>query len=1149
MNYRRRLISSAALAAVTALVFSLPHLIPQSVIVSLLTRQLSRHFPGRIEVQSCSLHWSGGVRCEGVRYTDDLRAIRLQLPRIATDKGLLTLLLAPQYLGEIILDKPTLVFLPPGNGANTAQDDNPPPPPDDRRQSPASWWEQRSLRFKLQDGQILAERASGPSVRAVARKLNLSGDLSLGTINYVLDFQSGQTVGRFHAQGFLDLPVAGQPFFASLVSRSILDVRSMEIEPILELAASRFAKVPRGSGLLNGACRLRMAGIDNLEVEGLTSLNGLELSGGFLGDDRPRLQQVRLKFEGSKRPAEGWRLSQLELQSEPLNFSAHGLLDRQRIDFNGRGEADLAQLATGLPHLFAIHQQTTIHQGKLKVAFQADGEPDRINLKADCDTERLGLTQAGRPYAWDKPLSLHAAAVLRPVGLEVRRLHFQAPFLTVEGEDGPGGFALRATAELDHLCSELDKIFALDLHAKGRLKLVLDSNRIAQDQLRLTTALTIDDFAMDFSGQPLLPVHPFSVRGELIGRPWFLPWSGLQSLHLAADGWPGSFSLDADQTHGAETENCRLRTTLDLARLEQVARIARGQDNDLRVQGQLQVDTRGGWREADLQLRQLKGRLTDFALVANGSPMIREPQIALGLERGPLYRGLLNLGQLQVIQGDRVIVTPEPAFCRIDLQPFALDLRHLRLRAPETVLDVQGRLGRRRDGGNTPMLEIRGRGGLPLLATWWQRQGWLDGRIDAQGQAEAALIMHPAFADRPQSTQFSMTVQDLSIKQGSNPLYDDPKVVLDLELQPAEGDATTTKIPRLTVHSSLFSFSGAGLAHRRETTPLLDLQGALHPRTAAVAQMMHSLVPGEVLVKEARPGNTLLSIPLHFPVDINQVTLSGQLPLEGLRYRGIALPALQVPVDLNRGVLGMRIEGGSNGGRVSLHPQWRPEGRNLVLGLEPDSQVLRQLPITGPVADGLLPLFPPFGCLVEATGTIGLSVTRFSLPVGENEKKRRPDFAVVIDLEKARPLARQALKQVLETAGLGDRSLRFQERALICEGWNGSVTCAPLRLGMGGEGITLSGSRRRNGTLDYRVALPVTEQLARRAGVTVYGNFTAVADISGTQAAPVFDQARFFRGLAGQITDGLPKPLAEHEGRAGSPRNGVAPAVQPPGNN
>ena len=97
----------------------------------------------------------------------------------------------------------------------------------------------------------------------------------------------------------------------------------------------------------------------------------------------------------------------------------------------------------------------------------------------------------------------------------------------------------------------------------------------------------------------------------------------------------------------------------------------------------------------------------------------------------------------------------------------------------------------------------------------------------------ATLIVHPATADRPQSTEFTLQVKDLSLKEGNTRFHNDPKVALEVELQPGDRESQVTKIRRLKLLDSRFSFAGAGVLHSREGLPSLDLQGEVHPRAAA----------------------------------------------------------------------------------------------------------------------------------------------------------------------------------------------------------------------------------------------------------------------------------------------------------------------------
>jgi hypothetical protein len=253
------LIATVVVLAIPALVFGLPLLLSRSSLVVGLAEKIHPRLQGRIQVQSCSFHWLGGISCDGVQYRDPQLNLEVHLPRVRSNKGLLTLVLAPHYLGELTVERPKLVFHP---RTGLAQVDSPPaasnPLPQNANQRPVSWWERWRLQLNLQGGRVVAAQSDGTSARVLAREVNLQAGLAQGTVTYALAFRGQEAHGHFRAQGFVNLPNPGQPFFPSLVSRSTLDIAHLEIEPLLELAAARMPRIPRGKGVLDAACRLHV---------------------------------------------------------------------------------------------------------------------------------------------------------------------------------------------------------------------------------------------------------------------------------------------------------------------------------------------------------------------------------------------------------------------------------------------------------------------------------------------------------------------------------------------------------------------------------------------------------------------------------------------------------------------------------------------------------------------------------------------------------------------------------------------------------------------------------------------------------------------------------------------------------------------------
>jgi hypothetical protein len=1131
LKQRRHLITMAVVFAVLALVVGLPSLLSRPMVQVSLMELVEPRLKGRVQLQSCSISWLQGISWTGVRYRDPRHHLEVHLPKVHTDKGLLTLALAPQYLGALTLEQPTLIFLA-SSGHDVAAAGpslSEPRESGSSGQQAVSWWERWRLQLHLQGGRIVADQGAGASERVLARDVGLAAALDQGSITYRLHFRSEQAGGHFRAQGFVNLPNPGQPFFSSLISQSTLDIEQLELEPLLTLAATRMAGIPRGKGVLNAACRLSSAGGEHLDVEGQATLHEVELTGGVLGEDHPALDEFNFRFQASRRPAEGWQLTALEVQSQPLSFSARGVVDRKRADFNGNGMLDLAQLASQLPQLLAIHGKTTVHQGRLHLGLQATGPLESLRLKADCTTDRLVITHDDRPYSWSTPLVVQIAATLVGRGIGSAELEVRAPFLTMTGEGTREDFSLRTTADLAPLFEELGKIFSLGLRAGGRLDFTL-TTRSQADKIRIATRMNIDGFLLSRNQQLLIPASPLSLEVEAVGEPWFTFENDLHALRINATGWPGTIFLDADNLQAGDQDtaaarNCRIRSRLDVERLTAIRQFFSEQPMGVRTEGTIELEALGRWRRQHAEIDRLRGSITDFVLLDDLTPVFQEAQVDVGLDGGPLSRGLLAVGELVVVEAGRDIPPPEPAFCRIDLKQSALVIRNLRLRSDRGVLVGYWRGQPQPDQPAQPSLELQGLGDLASLTAWAGKRGWLAPGLSLGGEAQVVLTRRILPESGLGETDLKADIQDFTVVKGTTPLMTDPRVHLALGLSPKRGDKGGVGITDLTLRTSRFTIAGTGVAHMDEHPLRIEVQGDVQPTAAALASLAAEFLPGKLNVRSAVQGSVLVSAPLRLPVDLQRITLAGRFAVQSLEYRGVPVQDVTFVPELDRDQLRLPITGRIAGGQVALQPQWNWSKGPGLLTLPPESQVLLEVPVDQALTTGLLHLLPPLGCLVQASGTISLQSRRFSLPMAR--RSGQADFAVVIDLHSARPKAVHALQDILALAGLAGQPLRFQERELICEGWAGSITCAPLRLAAGERELTITGSMQRNGTLAYRIQLPVTEELTRAAGVSVYGRFTVNAEVSGTRAAPLFDRGAFLDGLAAQLVADLPRPWAE----------------------
>jgi hypothetical protein len=1098
----------AALLALLPSLLSLPSFAP------LVLAWVDRRLPGDLETESFSLGWLQGLRCENLRYRDPVLGLQLRLPALASDKGLLALLLAPSYLGEITIDQPTLVVLPPQAG-----------PDSDRGVAPARtggghapWWERRTLRLKVNQGRVVDQ---GPeSGREIARDVELSGSLAMGTVDYLLAFRAGEGQGRLRATGFINLPAAGQPLPASLISRSELEIRDLEIADFLAIAAAR-GNAPHGRGVLNASCRLNASGVGELAVEGDASLRDLRLAGGFLGPDQPSFPQVQFSFKGGRRGDE-WQLSNLNLQAALLRFAASGSLDRSVARLSAKGKLDLPTLAAQLPHLLNLRRQTAFKQGTIDFSLQAGGAPADLRLHADCRTERLELVHDGQALAWDTPLALDVEAAYVDGAARVGSLRAHAPFFDASGSGDATLFTLRAAADLDRMFAQLNKIFALDFHARGQAQWSASSRLADRGEYRLETRLAVDDFALARGSAVLLPTHNVALRAEAVGLPTFFQDYGLRSLQLSVSGWLGAIELhaadmqpttgeSAPAENGKTTANCFLKSTVDLARLSGVLRSLAGAPPSVSVQGRLSLEGSGQWRGDRASLDVLDGGVDRLAVATPAGLLLQAPQATLALGGGLSTGRGMQVGELTVADNWQDLQEREQAYFSVDFANRRLMLRHLRCVLPDAVIDFGLAVNDWRRSWADLGVDVRSESSAALPAALCKAKGWLAADAEARGRARTRFSSRINGPERV--SELALSVEPFALRQGQRQLFADPRLQLQASLSVAHPGGGEVKVPAFTLKTRLLSVAGTGLI-RPGAQALVELQGGVTPDYSALAAMLAPVIGRETILAGQEAGTFVLSAPLRVPINPDQVTLAAQLPLDSLRFCGLNLRRLSVPVELNRGRLRVQLAAPLEGGHFALQPEWQWERGQSVLTLPPVSQVLLDAPLRPGLVSGLLaPLHPLFGVLAVPEGAVDLRLDGLTLPLA-GKGAAQPTFKAVIGLDKMRFKPVGPLRALLEMTGLPVGELRSKERELACEGAKGRVRCAPVRLLAGDQDVVVRGSAGAGGALDCRVELPLTEALAAQAHLSMLGDVKVEAEIGGTRTTPLFDQPAFLASLA-----------------------------------
>lgn len=1138
MRTQGRAVIVAVFLMATALFF-LPSLLSFQPVLFAVLDLASKQLSGNLAAASCSVGWVRGFHCEQLRYHDSVSGLHFEAPQGASDKGLLLLMAAPSYLGEITIDQPTLSFLPPQPGHDLSHTENKAAVraeattgvPDREGRGKTPWWEHLSFRLRVNSGQLVFDHGAKPG-RQLARNVDLTGSLAMGTLHYDLQFLSAQQSGRLRAKGFINLPLAGQSFLETLISRAEVEINELEIADFLDLAASR-SRSPRGRGVLNATLHLKAAGVEDIEVQGETVLRGLQLTGGVLGQDQPLLDQLSLTFKGSHRPGEGWRLADLELQSEPVQLHADGSFAGKTISLAVKGNVNLPVMTAQVPHLLGLHEKTTVTEGRADFSLGITGGAEAFATEAVCRTDRLSLVHDGQLYSWSTPLIVEAVGDYGGAKTRFRTLRAHTPFFEVTGSGGIDDFSLQGGGDLDRMSQELKKIFSLSVHAKGQVELSATTRKKEEGGVSLEGRISIQDFALTRGKRALFPAHDFLLTSKATAAASFLADGVLHSLQVDAVSWPGNISLlaaDLGRNREQAQNNCTLKGTVDLERLSTVGHGLRNDPSASVLKGRLQFDGAGECAEAKVAVRSMNGTIEQL-VVTGGGYVFQEPRVIFGMGgAGRLDGRRFAVRELMVADNWQDLSDKEHPFFLIDVARRRLEMRRLGWTSVKTVLETDLVLEDWRQPEAGFSAALRGESDGALLADLAKAAGWLPSDLTVKGRAGGTLTIDSAHGQGDR-TELTLRMEPFEVLRSKKKFFADPRAILRISLLDEGKGHGEMKVPSFFLQTVPLRIEGAGLIAARNKTPFLELQGRATPDFSALAQLLAPVIGREVVVSGNRSGEFLLSLPLSLAMKRELVTFTVQLPVESLRFQGLGLRQFTLPVDMNRGKLRLSIDGQLDGGRVTVEPSWDFGGQQTMVTFPPVTQLLKDVPLKPPLVDGLLGrLHPLFGVLAHPQGVVDLRVDSFSAPVSE-KGPQRPVFTVAVALDRIKFKPTGGLREMLDLDGYDQTWLRCREREVICEGKDGRVSCGPVHLLVGEAELRLRGAMHPDGSLQYQVRLPVSKQLADKAQLVVHADVTVEAEIGGTRDKPIFDASAFLAGMSEQLRKGV--ELTEHQAEEG----------------
>uniref|UniRef100_UPI004057C99D hypothetical protein n=1 Tax=Candidatus Electronema sp. TaxID=2698783 RepID=UPI004057C99D len=1122
--------ASTGLLAAAVLIMP-PLLLSSNWVRRLALERLNRSIPGELAAESCSVGWKQGAACSEVTYTDAAQGLRLDIAELRSSQGLWPLITAPEELGEITANGPTLLLTlkpeppPAAVGADSggpAATSEPSKKAQPKAPEVAAKTEDNGLLQRLK-GRLLLNGMTVKTVQAeqppqtLLRNGALKADIAAGQLDFDLNADSGSE-GRADFSGSAKL---GELVSGNLSAAEMqLKLDSVQTQPFLALKHS----LPQGNGKLSAELKLKGAADGSLTLSGPAALTEVDLTGGFLGEDRPRFNQLALDLD-MRQSTGGWQFPSLKLTSDFGNLSLQCAYSGSDFQGSGNGRIDLALLLAQFPRLFKVQEDLRLDRGELTLSADLLKEGGRLHVAAETAVDSVAGRQNDQAFSWEHPLRLNLTGSIENEEPEIENLRLSAPFLNLEGKGNLRRFALNGTADLDQAMKEVNRIFRLGWDAGGKLRLHLDLTKQDDGRYVAETNAEIEGSRLVRQGKEILPPHKTSFSGRL-NTPGQFPENSKDAAELTFDlaTWAGQISGTVDGLYrkgGQISAGYQLHADMLLGRAVELLHKFEALGQDTSLGGSLTLQASGYAEDSRVVLRELDSKVKDFILYQKGK-VFREPELSLAVvapEAAPAAdkalrplieadsraaffaegggHSLIDLAARRLILRGVHFIS---SFAKIDIQQLAVDdWRPSPLPAFKTVqLSGSSELAKL-----TPLLQQ-----LQLLTS--------DKKLGGSANFSAELSSQGGLnggAGRNSSGTVELDVNRFMYGGESGIIAAKDKAEFRTRLHGdlAAGDIYFTTFdllsPPLAVQSS-------GKLELSGKNPHFTLEGEATPDLADLVAILNGMYPLGISAE----GRKKEKFSLHYPLGGKQsqidLNFAGRVHADTFVKSGISISDLLAETDMKGGIMSAALKGGLNGGKVQFTPKIDYTREPPVLTLAAPEQVLDRVGLAETLADGLLKTFHPLlGALARPAGTISVRAERLSLPLG-GKGLEQADFSLRFDLASVVLEPVNALAGILDMAGLGGQPLQLKEKSLSCEGKKGRITCSPIKITAADSEMILSGSAGFDGSLDYMLEVPVTKNLVGKKGYELLKGATLKVPIKGSKDKPVYSPEALMRAAS-----------------------------------
>ena len=1090
-----------------------PFLLSSSSALHFFVTAVNKNISGSISIESWLIGWQQGVLFNNVVYNNPDKGLTVSIPSLTSNRGLVEFVLAPKNLGIVHLDSPLVELTGSSvqafftDGKIIASEDN------NSLHSSADEmpiWDQVFVEFKSRDG-VVNVKWVDQNVTLAFNNMSIDSTLAAGIATFEIDFNALDQ-GFVEATGSVNLPAHEYGWLETIIAETEMKVSSLQLRDFLH-AGSAINKLPQGEGIVNADFQIRAVGLYDIEINGLAELTDVKLTGGFLGKDQPSFQKIHLTVEEGRWTDHGWSAEGLDLVSDTLNMKASGKFLSDITELSAQGILNLPVLFDQVPRFLCVNESTFVETGSLDFTVELnDNNPD-ASLKFKAKANNIGGIFQDQRFSWDSPAVLLFNGDKKGANLQVSALRVDAPFARAKGSGGLHSFSMDAVLDLDKAFNDIGTLFQIDLAGSGKMELTMKSD-LAENEVgkfKVDADININNFKLNHHDQSIIPLNQFSLIGSLKAPNTYVDQgSGELDIQIVLSSWLGEVFLVMNGEKPEKGDFKGYYTTdseLDLGKITTLLHTFNVLDSETRMAGTMQLQAAGFAGDSSFEIRDLSAEITKFVLEGNGA-LFNEPRIMLNILQ-PINEDVpfLSVRELKVAKDKKGFFRNGAGLNLIDFSVRNFTLYNVQLEAKSGTATIDSL----------------------VISDWFEPYNGIRSQFSISAdlekmteafQAVGLLSRDTAFSGLSQATFFLTEKDELNQEMRMNVQIDgfgmkhlekmlvEPKDVVFSSLLQGQVPFGSMTIDELKLQSGILNLDATGKISSIDEIQLLELSGSMTPVWDKIALIAGKEFDTDIKVMGQQEEQFIVKYPLwqKLSKSIAQLGVSSSFHADTVVFNGIEYHEVALPFHFDNSNLHAELSSRMGDGKVEVVTDIDFVSEQKVVKIPGNSQVM-----TGVKLDDLLvsklfsKIHPLFGIFAQPSGLIDVRLDSFWWPINAKERNET-NFVVIFDTREIQFKSQPLLKDILTTFGLEDETLRLLDNDIYCISNNDQTKCSPVRLLVGDAEITVGGVVYFDGSLDYKVEVPVTKKLVSDEGYRVLEGTTVKVTVKGTIKDPYFDK-------------------------------------------